>query len=304
MALNLTTKDRYRKFAGIDPDDTSQDEQLDCLIDAVSERVAKACDRSFELAVHRQWLDGSGDNVLLLPEWPIVELQRVALSGESVGEIKYTGTSKVATVSFETTGLVLFEENTSGTAVRTEVAITSSNKILTDMATTVNTKTGWTMTVDSGEGNRPSSSIRKRQAAWAVNEAIDIDMPFDGVTAEPDEQMERGIRLSGAGSLWPTVAAGAGFPRGRTNVYVQWKAGYTLPVETDTTTGNVPQGLELVVNQIIKDVSDQTKTEGDVAMEKLGDHQIQRSITTRQMFIESAVLARINDLTPYKKIQV
>lgn len=298
MAINLTTKALFGKFADIDPDQTDDNAQLDCLIDAVSDRVAKACDRIFELQLYRQWINGYGNPILLLPQWPIVELQRVSVTFLGVGCVKYTGSGLMATVSFEDVGLVLNEEKTDGTSPRVVVA-QADNKTLTAMAASVNALDDWEMTVVTGQGAQHTINIRQIQSAWAVDQTIEIDVPCESRAVDIHDELERGIIMRSHSQFPEDRRFHTNFPHGLANIYVQWKAGYVLPTEAGEDNENVPPGLTLAVNQIIKDTMSAVEQDTSLKSERLGDH----AITLNSDVIQSAVDNRMKDLTPYMKHQ-
>jgi len=83
--MSLTTRYLYKQWCGKD------DDRLDQIVPQVSAIIGTFLHRTFALTVYRKWLDGTGDDKLLLPEWPITRIYGISTSAVSVMRVKNTG---------------------------------------------------------------------------------------------------------------------------------------------------------------------------------------------------------------------
>lgn len=79
MATRLTTLDRVKQvILGDSAEDTgTHDELLDVMIDEVSDRIERLCDRVFAAADYTEYYDGSGTDTLYLRQGPLVSVTSV-----------------------------------------------------------------------------------------------------------------------------------------------------------------------------------------------------------------------------------
>ena len=143
----LTTPAIFKKFAKISQTDTAFDEQLKCIIVAVSEAIESYTNRIFELDTYIRWVDGSGRKWLFLDEYPVRTISLAAVAGEDIGDITYRGASEIATVSFDGTTFTFLSFDTSGDEVSQPIAI-AANKTMTALKASVDLLTdSWDMTI-------------------------------------------------------------------------------------------------------------------------------------------------------------
>jgi len=291
MAVNLTTRYLFKLHAGISV--TTYDTLIDTLIDDVSELIEQACDRTFTATTYRAWLDGSGARTMMLPEWPVTNLYRVCIGSDNVLEVEYTSSGLHADISFDGTTFTLHYITSAGTETTNTTITAADNAQISDLENALEAISGWSATVRGGNSTQPTTLIKPFRARWCLNpDSMTMEVPDtgDGLDVELVSETNRAI----------ATTYGRSFPKGRSNIFVWYKAGYTLPVGTTsvTTEGTVPKGLTLVANQIINDVYMSRKDDLTLKSKKLGDYSWTRGdVKDFQGYIE----AHWNDLRRYAR---
>ncbi len=314
--MNLTTKTRYKVYAGITG--TSQDTLLDVLIPMVSSQIAKHLCRDLEVMTYKRWVDGTGSPILRLEQWPILNIYQVSISTMTAGCIENTGaTTKRASVSFDGTNLSLMSINTSGTETLTDLPV-ATYKVLSSLATAVEAVSGWEVTLDSTDyEGEPSNMLRPLYGAPAYDpDTADLVLPDSQepvklITEDTIELLTDPSAPGGFGGdsivrgFDATPGIGSGFPSGAANVFVWYRAGYTLPSdasgETPASDGTLPQGLALIVNQILTDVLSSTKLNSNLQSESIGGYSYSLRAAANGA-VASAIENRAKDLALYKVV--
>ncbi len=68
----------YLRATDSNPSVLSTDEKLyEFLINAISDKIKKICDRDLEAATYTEYYDGKGTNYLLLKQWPISQVSSI-----------------------------------------------------------------------------------------------------------------------------------------------------------------------------------------------------------------------------------
>ncbi len=265
MAKNLTTSHLFREFAQIKSCTDEQRKLIDRLVVAVSERIANYCGRVFEATTYFAWVNGTGTNFLNLPNFPLINVWEVSLTSQSAFTAKFTGGSR-ASVSVHG-GSIHLQSIHETTGVVTDTAIVlSSYKTVTLLIAQINTVSGWTATVYGSMGNQPAEAIKPLHAEWALDPnfaAIEVpdQVSSDDIAynLETDGVLELEIGWDYLNSRRSLTV----WPSGTNNLFIHYKAGYTLPVddvagESLTSNGDVPEDLTLTANTIIKAVYEST----------------------------------------------
>lgn len=253
--ITLAYAKEYMRISSSD-----NDALISQIIDAVSSQIERHCDRHFCEKTYRVWLDGTGCDAMRLPQYPISRLYRVATNRECVGNITYNGAGGVATASFSTSDrvLALAEVTTSGTELFVDV--TSSGRTLQNFSTQL--PAVWNMTIQnlSKNGKLPASDIRPF-SDWSDQSAddIDIEVPCEAINARPQAWTEDTIETVDNSGFYNL---GSGFPKGRSNVFVWYRAGYAT----------IPAGLQQITARIVKEVFDVTAVDTGKDSEKIGDY--------------------------------
>lgn len=199
---------------------TAENRTVDLLIRAVSEAIRHWCRRDFALANHDELYSGSGRLFLLLDNYPVVAVERVATSPMAVLSITNTSsTNQRATVQATSTGLTLVRVASGVTTTDTSVTW-ASNVTLNAVKTAVDALgNGWSATVASGYGSWPSADLRPIQGALNAKDIRAELLLHVEERADYSVDADRGFLLRGSG--W---SAGLG------NYRVVYTAGYeTVP---------------------------------------------------------------------------
>jgi hypothetical protein len=84
-------------------------------------------------------------------------------------------------------------------------------------------------------------------------------------------------------------------------VFVWYRAGYTLPTDSPASDGTLPQGLALLVNQILTDVLSSTKLNSNLQSESIGGYSYSLRAAANGA-VASAIENRAKDLALYKAV--
>ena len=249
MAQALTTQFLFRRWSNQAAPAGGSDPVLQAMIDLVSTAVATRLDRTFESATYRKWHNGTGTPTLQLDQWPVLALYGLGVSYQNA--ITITNTSaQYAAIQTTETGFTLFFVTAGIETESTLLFVTYPTVTL--LAAAVNALSGWSATVLSNLGSQPSAIIRPRLTGTCVSpDTFDIEIPDQYEQCRFCERTNRTIERR-YGSI---------FPPGLSNIFVWYKAGYTLPVDNAnhtalTTVGTVPLDLTQACNAIVKAVID------------------------------------------------
>lgn len=80
----LTTLEKAKSYLGIDPLDTTKDDDITFLINSASSLIEKKCRRVFGKALHIDNLPGRGATRLVLEHYPILELMELHIFDQKV----------------------------------------------------------------------------------------------------------------------------------------------------------------------------------------------------------------------------
>lgn len=308
---DLTTQFLYRTAFKKTAPTSGNDNSLAQWITAVSDAVERECDRTFSVTTYKKWLDGSGTGNIVLPDYPVNSVFGISICTSNAMEVTNT-TAKHASISTELTGIRLYSISTLGVETDTLV-LYSAYPIISSLAAAISAVSGWSATVLSGMGDEPSILIKPYLQGMCVSpDTYDIEVASEfepvRIRSESDRVIER--TFSGDASIWyPATlqAQGAIFPEGRSNIFVWYKAGYTLYVDNAqhngfATTGTLPASLIHIVNTIVKGVEDAvTLNLGGVSSENIGDYSYSLDPAG------AAILQKLIDdhsavLTPFKRL--
>jgi hypothetical protein len=170
--LDLITRSRVLSNLNDLSTTTAEDRTLDLLIRACSRAVQKYCRRDFALANYDELYSGSRDRNLLLRQYPVVAVDRVATC--PTGVLRITNTSSVnqrAAVQVTSLGLTLVRVASGATT--TDASITwASSATLSAVASAVTALgNGWSASVvNSTYSSWPSADLRPIQGALNVKD--------------------------------------------------------------------------------------------------------------------------------------
>jgi hypothetical protein len=145
----------------------AEDTTLAALITACSKAIKKYCGREFDSQTFDELYDEPKDGRLLLRQFPLISVSRVAHSPTTVLRIKNTSASNQrATVAVTNTGLSLTRVASGVSSTDTSVTW-AGNATLAAVAVAVNALgNGWSASVaDATHNNRASADLRAVQGA-------------------------------------------------------------------------------------------------------------------------------------------
>jgi len=285
----ITTLYHYNRFVNdIDDDNTnniSDTESLRYIIDQTNSLIEQKCGRTFGSTTYKEWVEGEGTEYLVLGNYPITKVKLVSTSSVDVLTVEATG-FPLATVSSNNSSIVLDTIATTGTEVET-VLNYSDYANVSSLVTAIDLVSGWTSEVLSNNEDALTQFIRPIDSGWCLDEKAYLRGPYLGSNMRVAEYSNSTLESVGGRCFVG-------------DVFVWYVAGYTLPVCDDVggtleIEGNVPEGLTLVANAIIKDVFTAINEDTNMSDEKMGDYSYKRD------GINSAIDRHWKDLQQYSR---
>jgi len=239
------------------------DDAIDAALSYVSGGVANWLHRALVQATYRNWfsLDGYQGNVFLT-EWPV---QQVLIVGGmiTVGTIYYNGTQNYAMMASDLASMTLSNMGSDG-LVHSTVIKYSDQPTLGQLFAAVQAVTGWQVYYSSGTwAGNPSRLLKPIGAQMAVQGVI-VDSAH-WIACKSVLIDEYTLELAGSLGRW---------------VYVEWNAGYVLPVDKtdhsglDTTiqTTLPPEITLATINAALDYLVREAVNGGLIKSESLGDY--------------------------------
>lgn len=294
---DLTTQYLYRKWAGVDPN-TGTDNQLSECITLASKAIETFLDRRLALATRMEWLDGHGEPWILLPEWPISALNGCAIYPLEAISIT-NATAKYATVATKSTGLVLTWVDSNGDTQTASAGTWATYKTMSALVGYINgLGAGWTATVEIGYSQHPTSHIRPNMTGMCHEQQYTyLYIPDQWTDVRIADQSDRTIER----------VFGYPFPCGRSNIFMWFAAGYTLPVDDDdhagiATAGDLPADIISVANLCTKALIDTAgQVIGAATSEGAGNYSYSLSPEGRGV-LSAVIQANGGILQKYRKV--
>lgn len=253
----------FKTYAGIDG--TDDDSRIELLIDAASDRIEKYCNRQFLTRTYTETYDGTGHTRLRLYQAPVTVVTRVVSGREEALNVTGTATGGYAAyVTADSTNLTFLVKIASGDS--TDTLAIADYATLSSMNTAINALSNWTSTLRHGDGNWATSDI----IASGALQCLDPDTASLYTWNEAEQEYD--IDWT-AGEL---IHAGAGWPRGSRNIYVEYTAGYT----------NVPDDVEQACMEMVKLAYDSAERDTSVSSERIGSYAWARGAVQEQEFTQ------------------
>ena len=225
-----------------------------------------------------EWVDGTGERWVRLDSWPITRVYWLACRTVRSLAIQFSGSGR-ASVEIDRTSLTLRSGTTDTTILFSGFATLDALK------TEIETNAGWTCTVSTGHGERPSTYLRPEFISLGVDSTTRTEalvLTADGaVDARPDQQADRDLITSTA------VSEGLG------NVFVHYRAGYE--------SGSVPAGLQQAVARMASDWFHELKHASNLTAEKIADYSYEPAVRAGQD-MKPIVERYAADLNPYRNM--
>jgi len=251
MALDLTTLELAKQFAGLALDSTANDAFLESIIDGVSDLVTIYLDRDFDLAVYQETAFGEDSYSVILNNWPINNIYYSARGLTNVIDVTYDGTTSYPSIIIgDNSEYLRLNYNN----ITSDIAITIATTVA-DVVTEINTYVGWTATI--------AATAYEVYPAQAITEifrntlksndlfTFEIKMPVSPIHLA--RQTDNGLYLSN-------------FNIGCSEfIVVLYYAGYEF-------TTDLPPGLQQVVAQMVADVFKGVSQDRNLKSEKVGDY--------------------------------
>ena len=248
-AIGLITLARAKRAFAVPP--AAYDSTLQELILAASAAIERHCNRQFASATFDELYDGPGGFTLLLNQFPIIDVLRIAACPDAVMTVMNSddGTNSRASVRVTSTGVTL---------TRVAAGIESSSSVtfaaaatLTALAAAINALgSSWSAEVSTEYAGWPSADLlpmgpKPCLAAWVGLDAMTDELTQDG------QDLMMGL-----------VACSEGFAAGRQNIRVKYTAGYAT----------VPEDVQQACAMAVADAFHRLERDGNLNSERLGDY--------------------------------
>jgi len=186
------------------------------------------CKQTLESTNHKDFIDGEGDQYILLDHYPIISLNRLSIGTEDAISIKNTNSGAHASVSVSSTAVSLYKDGTTNTLSL------STYSTLTLLVDAINAISGWSAALlQSSFASYPSTVLLEKFGLQCINNNyVYLPMPDEG---EDDFEV-----YSSEGKIYSPF----GFPQGHRNIYVDYTAGFAT----------IPADLKLAVNILTKNL--------------------------------------------------
>jgi hypothetical protein len=245
------------------------DAQITAMVNASSVAINKYCDRVFEATDYTEWLDGSDESKLRLPQYPVITLRRVLLNSFESMRLQNSAVGAFgASVSLAAGNLNLTVVGGASAGTDTLTLVTYTTLALLQAAF-VALGHGWIVTVVSEA--RPKD-LRPIGLSGALSGEVGLESPDETQTIDVNIDPPSGLLY--AHSTWPS---------GTQNVFVDYRAGY----------GTIPEDLAFIAVRLASDLLNSTQINSDLESERLGDYSYKVSTAAKGLLAQkySAELA-------------
>jgi len=245
---------------------TGDDDFLTELINQVSDRIERICDRRFAAANYREWISGSRQESLRLRNWPVISMTRVGYGATQAISIVYSGTAVRATVDVYAdadggTGGVRCISTTAAGTVTTNDIDAATYPTASTTAAAIEALTDWSATL-----LEECMALDLHPDAGGDAKNVTAYLTYPG----QDDHTSRYDRRTGLVTFVRGNAPGWGdgddaalhAPSGHQNVLVQYRAGYAT----------LPDDVTMLANQLVAAAYHEGKSNPQLASESLGDY--------------------------------
>ena len=189
---------------------TTYDDLIDWLILSVESVWDEMTNKTWAEATYSELYDGTGKRILFLGKYPVTAITNVTTGFDEAFKIKNTTTGATASISINSTGLVLTLNGVSDSTVTF-----SANTTLTDIVSAINALgSNWSAEIYTDMGTIASTELLPAWGQSCADGYIDLYVP--------DEYLED---LTVDASIGRIVADK--FPKGYQNIRVKYTAGYS-----------------------------------------------------------------------------
>lgn len=279
----LTSITNVKSYLGIAA--TTYDTILTSLVNQVSDSMETYCGRKFvSRAYTMERQDGAGSNFLMVRNYPIVSVERIATGTEGALQIQSSGSgaySATVSVTRSNAGLELPANSQlklsihGGTSDGDNTVAFGTYTTLTTLAAAVNAITGWGATVIGDKGAWASTELIQHEARECLDTSLTLTVPY-GRLDDYEVDYAQGI-----------VSCGLGFSSGFQNVYIDYNGGYAT----------IPDDLEFIAIEMVANMFHNRNVNRSVKSEKIGDY----AYTTGEVM--SALDSVKDQLNMWRRIQ-
>lgn len=289
----------YRKYVATTDDDPAGDaenvEQLRYIIDETNSLIGQKCARNFGSTEYKEWVETHGESYVVVNNYPITKIKLCSLNNVDVLSVKATGFS-MATARSNNASMILTTIATDGSTETENVLNYADYANVSSLVTAIDALSGWDGDIKGNNDNAITELIKPLDNEWCLNTDAYFQGPYQGSKAVISYDSDAVIDL---GAQW--YNDGGAFV-GKW-CFVWYVAGFEFPICSESggelsTEGNVPEGLTLVANQIIKDVIDSQDEDQNMKSENIGDYSYTRG------GISSAIDRHWQDLNQYSRKSV
>ena len=182
---------------------TDETATLNALISAVSAAIENYCWQTFEITSYDELYPGTNKRELVLRNYPLVSVERVAYEPMPVLQVTNTSAdNQRATVKVTATGLELIAV-ASGVATISDIAFTAQATLAAMAAAIIALGNGWSAIVlNPGDNLRASADLRALQGAYqAMNANANLKLHTQELSGFVVDA-ENGCLTRGDGWLW------------------------------------------------------------------------------------------------------
>lgn len=226
------------------------------LIERATDFIERYCNRKLMSRDYtKEVYDGNGENRMLLNEYPVTQVARLALGRTNAFSIKYTSSCTSAFVEVDGTNVVLTVDGTG-----TNVAIGSNT--ISQLITAIELNAGWECTlINSDYGSYLASEILISPNLFCKDPDIGyVEIVNDYVS---DFYLEKGTdEWLSTGILYFS----GGFTRGHQNIFVWYSAGFsTAPASLEEACIRL---VAVRYNEAGSDIMMKKESKGDYSYER------------------------------------
>jgi len=289
MALDkdraIVTLQDAKRHLNVASTSTADDRLIDACTLQASMIVSKAVGTNVVWQTYLQEQhEGHGGETLMLNNWPVTDVMRVAVGKDDVIRVTYGGSGALATVRVNDSEIVM-RHLVSG--AWSDVALPLSDYAsVTALAAGVSGVTGWTGAVTGDFGGWPATDLMPSPAQTATGESIDLSVPGECETDYEIMDADSGMLYSAYGwSQW-------GWERGRMNIIVDYKAGWRRE--------NIPAPLQAACLEAVAELYRYSRRDPTLQSESLGDYSWTAKAANE---IGAPLFKRVEALvTPYRRL--
>jgi hypothetical protein len=259
---NLTFVKRYMGISN-----TTNDTLLTELINAISDRIERACGRQFITRDYSEWYWSSGE-AIVLNQFPIKYLTRVLGGARDAFSVVYSsGTATAATFGITPTSVRLLSVDSTGAATTTTLALATygSASALIDA---INAISGWSATLSL---NCPSADLHQQGSRNVLNVSVAASYASDDVMNDCDYNLGH-LYLSRYSPLsancWGPGDFDCDYARKRHGgrwVLVKYSAGYD-------SIAALPADIEMIARELVKAAFDEADKDLNVQSETIDQY--------------------------------